>query len=422
MKVAYIVNQYPAVSHSFIRREILELERQGVRVGRFSIRGWKEHIVDPDDISERERTHFILRERPWKLAYAAIIGACRRPKGFLAGVRASMRLMRQSGKASVRHLAYLVEACAIADHLADEPFDHIHAHFGTNSTDVAMLASLITGIPFSFTVHGPGEFDCPEELGLREKARHATFICAISSFGRGQLYRWIAREDWEKVQIVRCGLDQRFLRPPPEPALARSRFVCIGRLSAQKGQSLLIEAASQLAREGIQFELVLVGDGEMRCELEQLISDRNLSGTVRITGWRSAEEVRSELLSARALVLPSFAEGIPVVIMEAMALRRTVITTFVAGIPELVLDGETGWLVPAGSISDLVRAMRTVLSTADGDLARMGTRARERVLAMHSIDAECDKLVTAMQSRAPAAVSAGGRAAGPSGAVPAAVG
>jgi glycosyltransferase involved in cell wall biosynthesis len=163
-------------------------------------------------------------------------------------------------------------------------------------------------------------------------------------------------------------------------------------LCEAKGQLLLIEAVHRLAQKGIRFELVLAGDGEMRAELEALIARYGLAGQVRITGWISSDQVREEILAARGMVLPSFAEGLPVVIMEAMALRRPVLTTYVAGIPELVRPGEDGWLFPAGSIDGLTAAMEDFLAKPDDELKKMGDAAYLRVMERHSIDTEAAKL------------------------------
>jgi glycosyltransferase involved in cell wall biosynthesis len=160
----------------------------------------------------------------------------------------------------------------------------------------------------------------------------------------------------------------------------------------EKGQLLLIEAAHRLARKGIRFELVLAGDGEMREEVENLIKRLGLSGQVRITGWISSNQVRQEILAARGLVLSSFTEGLPVVIMEAMALRRPVLSSCITGVPELVRPGETGWLFPAGSVDDLAVAMEDCLLKSPDDLKKMGDAGYLRVVERHSIDKEAAKL------------------------------
>lgn len=239
---------------------------------------------------------------------------------------------------------------------------HVHAHFGTNSAEVAMLAHALGGPPYSFTAHGPDEFDKPEFFGIGEKVRRAAFVVAVSSYGRSQLFRWVEHAHWPKIKVVHCGLESAFYSVKSTPQTAAPRFVCVGRLCEQKGQLLLIEAVHRLARKGIEFELVLAGDGEMRAQVEELIAQYGLTRKIQITGWISSDQVRQEILAARGLVLPSFAEGLPVVIMEAMALRRPVLTTYVGGIPELVRPGENGWLFPAGSIDELTAAIEDFLA------------------------------------------------------------
>lgn len=276
--------------------------------------------------------------------------------------------------------------------LRDFGASHVHAHFGTNSAEVAMLVHALGGPTYSFTVHGPEEFDKPQFFGLAEKVRGAAFVVAISSFCSSQLFRWVEHSHWPRIHVVHCGLEPSFYEGvAAAPSMSR-RLVSVGRLNEQKGQQLLIEAAHRLASDGIEFELVLAGDGEMRPQIETMIREYGLVNRVKITGWISGDEVRREILAARGLVLSSFAEGLPVVLMEAMSLRRPVLATYVAGIPELVRPGENGWLVPAGSMEDLARAMAELLSCSESELARLGDAARRRALERHSIEVESAKL------------------------------
>ena len=390
--VAYLINQYPKVSHSFIRREILALERCGVTVQRIALHGWDAEVVDADDALERKRTRYVLRRGLMGLVAPLLCVLYSSPVRFFGALWLALRSSWRADRAMPYHLVYLAEACCILPWLQASGARHLHAHFGTNSAEIAMLVHALGGPPYSFTVHGPEEFDKAELLGLSEKVRRSAFTVAISSFGRSQLFRWIGHTEWPKVKVVHCGLDQAFhggkATDPPDAL----RLVCVGRLCEQKGQLLLIEAAYEVVRQGIALHLVLAGDGEMRAEIEKLITDRGLGAHVRITGWLSSAQVRDEILAARALVLPSFAEGLPVVIMEAMALRRPVISTFVAGIPELVQPGENGWLFPAGDLGELVSAMLACLATSHSELARMAQAAHVRVLERHDIDTEAGKL------------------------------
>jgi glycosyltransferase involved in cell wall biosynthesis len=290
-------------------------------------------------------------------------------------------------------MIYLAEACRILPWLEHDRIDHLHAHFGTNSAEVAMLVHALGGPRWSFTVHGPEEFDKPEFIGLAEKLHQCAFVVAISSYGRSQLYRLVPHSLWSKVHVVHCGLEQRYFDAAPDSSPTARRLVCVGRLCEQKGQLLLLEAVRRLAANGVKFELVLAGDGEMRAEIELFVKNHKLQDFVRITGWISSQQVRDEIGAARALVLPSFAEGLPVVIMEAMALKRPVISTFIAGIPELVTAGEHGWLIPAGDVDKLVKVIQTCLDASVQHLMVMGQAAHTRVFSRHHIDIEASRLI-----------------------------
>jgi glycosyltransferase involved in cell wall biosynthesis len=404
-RISYLINQYPMVSHSFVRREIHALERLGYEVQRISVRGWDAELVDEEDIKERERTRFLLEQGALPLVTAMLRVLASRPVRFARALRLAAQVGRRSVRPLPVHFIYLAEACRMLPWLAEHGSQHVHAHFGTNSTEIAMLARELGGPTYSFTVHGPEEFDKPEFLHLGEKIRRSEFAVAISSFGSSQLRRWVDSTHWSKLKVVHCGLDAAFHAAPPETTSVAPRLVCVGRLCEQKGQLLLVAAAAKLAQAGIEFELVLAGDGEMRGAVEAKIRQSRLDGRVRITGWISGARVREELAAARALVLPSFAEGLPVVVMEAMALCRPVISTYVAGIPELVVPGESGWLVPAGDVDALTQAMQAALEAPRETLARMGGLARERVLSRHSVDREASKLAdhveTAISGRVP---------------------
>lgn len=394
MRIAYFINQYPKVSHSFIRREILALERQGIEVQRIALRGWDGELQDSDDIAERSKTRYVLEDGVKGLLKPLLEVLRAQPRRFFSALWLALRMGRRADRSWPYHLIYLAEACRLVQWLQAFGAEHVHAHFGTNSTEVVMLANALGGPHYSFTVHGPEEFDKPQFLHIGEKVRRAAFVAAVSSYGRSQLYRWVAHAHWDKVKVVHCGLEAAFHAGPPVPVPAVPRLVCVGRLCEQKGQLLLLEAAQNLAAQGTTFELVLAGDGEMRAEIETLIARHGLQRQVRITGWISSGQVREELLAARALVLPSFAEGLPVVIMEAMALRRPVLTTYVAGIPELVRPGENGWLFPAGAVQELAAAMADCLGQPDEVLQRMGDAAHQRVLERHDIDTEAAKLAS----------------------------
>ena len=391
-RIAQFVNQYPKVSHSFIRREILALERQGYEVLRIALRGWNDELVDEEDRQERARTRYVLQGGALPLLLASLRALFSTPGRFFAALALALRMGLRAERPLPYHLVYLTEACRMLPWLKSFGATHVHAHFGSNTAEVAMLVRALGGPPYSFTVHGPGEFDMPQFIALGEKVRRSAFVVAVSSYGRSQIYRWVEHAHWPKVKVVHCGLERAFHDRPPVPVPASNRLVCVGRLCEAKGQLLLVEAVARLAAKGVRLEMVLAGDGEMRADVETLIAKHGLGSQVRITGWISGDEVRKEILAARGLVMPSFAEGLPVVIMEAMALRRPVLTTYVAGIPELVIPGENGWLVPAGDVDQLAAGMEDLLSRTAEELRIMGEAGHARVLERHSIDVEAAKL------------------------------
>lgn len=392
-KIAYLVNQYPMTSHSFIRREILALEAIGWEVERFSVRSTAGSYVDPSDAVEASRTTVLLNHRV-RLVGSALRAALARPLRLFAAIKQILAYAWKSDRGFFNHVAYLAEACLLRECLAERGVCHLHAHFGTNSAIVAVLVRALGGPEFSFTVHGPEEFDRAPVIGLPDSIRASKFVVAISHYGRSQLRRQVEPGLWGKMAIVRCGLDEKLLGHGQAPIPNGPRLLCIGRLHEQKGHLVLLDAMAELKRRQIPCELVMAGDGPLRSRLESAIVELGLSECIRITGWISEQQVIEELAAARALVVPSFGEGLPVVIMEAMALGRPVISTFIAGIPELVKPGENGWLVPAGSVTHLVDAMVGALVASPESLQRMGKLGQEAVRAEHDVRSSAASLAS----------------------------
>jgi glycosyltransferase involved in cell wall biosynthesis len=401
MKLAYLTTQYPKVSHTFIRREVLELERRGHQVLRLAIRASGEKLADPLDVAEQAKTFVCLNQPKFRLVQAMIGKALRHPSRWLGALGMTWAMARRSERGLGRHLAYLAEACLLLGPLQRQGIRHLHVHFGTNAAAVARLIHALTAgrITYSLTVHGPDEFDAPVALSLPDKVRDAAFTVAISRFGKAQLQRWTEPACWERLHVIGCVVDDAFLNAR-RPVDEQSRtLVSVGRLSAQKGQFVLVEAFAQLVqrRECADAKLVLCGDGELRPQLEAYIAKLGVTDRTIITGWISEAQVRTHLLAARALVLPSFAEGLPVVIMEALALGRPVVSTYVAGIPELVRpagtgDQANGFLVPAGDVDALAAALHQVMTTGADELTRMGVAGAAAARRAHGVTTEVDKL------------------------------
>ena len=398
MRIGYFTNQNPAVSHTFIRREMRALEALGESVIRYALWTADENILDPEDKVEQQQTKYILKAGVAEFLRCVVRAVIKHPGRIVRAVQLAMKIGWRSERGMLRHFAYVIEAIVLANWCRRDGVQHIHAHFGTNSAAIAMLASQLSGIAYSFTAHGSEEFEKAPLLSLDVKVRNAAFVVAVSSFGRSQLMRWLPSSQWEKIALVHCGLNQQFLNIQPSQPPQAPRLVCVGRLGEHKGQLLLVAAARRLHDAGIKFTVVLVGDGPMRPLIEEAIRQNRLADYISITGWVTGEQVQAEIIGCRALVLPSFSENMPIVIMEALALGRPVISTYVAGIPELVQAGKSGWLVPASDEVALAQAMNEALTASVDRLATMGLAGRAYVSEHHDALKEAAKLQELFQA------------------------
>jgi glycosyltransferase involved in cell wall biosynthesis len=404
VKLAYLVNTYPRASHSFIRREIAAVEALGLPVHRFAMRSDRAALVDPADLAEDDRTEHVLAAGKARILRAALGVMAQNPVAAADALGLARACGRRAGRGVpgtggvARHLIYLAEAAWIARRCAALGITHLHAHFGTNSATVAMLAQALGGPRYSFTVHGPEEFDAPLAHALPDKIARAAFAVAVSSFGRSQLCRWARLTDWPRLHVVPCGIEPaRFADPAPLPP-GGPLLVAVGRLAEQKGLPILIAALAEAAPALPGLRLTLVGDGPLRAGLAAQAAAAGVADRVTFAGWQDEAGVRAALAAAQALALPSFAEGLPVAAMEAMAAGRPVIGTAVAGIPELVIPGETGWLVPAGDVTAFAAAIRALAATPPERLAAMGAAARSRAIARHDVNAAAAALVARFRS------------------------
>lgn len=360
-------------------------------IARFAIRHTPYDIVDPDDQREDGKTFRVLSQPASRWVRAALRGV-QEPANLWRGLRKTFELGVRSQRGLPTHGVYFAEALLLRDEMRERGIEHVHVHFGTNPTAVAAILRALGGPTYSFTVHGPDELDAPVGLSLGKKIEDSAFVVAITDFCAGQLRRWVGYEHWDKIRVVHCTVGEEFLGAAEPINPASKALVCVGRLSAQKGQLMLVEAFADAIDEGVEAELVLAGDGDMRGPIEALIAHRGISDRVRITGWISGAQVRREILSARALALPSFAEGLPMVIMEAFALGRPVLSTYIAGIPELVVDGENGWMIPSGSKDAIVEGIKRVMDTPVSTLEAMAERGRTAVRERHYTPTETAKL------------------------------
>jgi colanic acid/amylovoran biosynthesis glycosyltransferase len=394
LTIGYLTSAYARAGDTYIRREVEQLRLMGHVVHTFSIRkSDASELVSEAIRQEHAQTEFIFEAGLRKLAWSGFRTAIAAPGKFCAAVKLVLRTVPPGIKHWwIRRLYYLLEAAYLAERLKAKKVQHLHNHLGENSALVAMLAAMLQGIPYSLTIHGPGEFDRPTLIALNEKTRRAAFVVAISEFTRSQLYRWVDYDAWSRIHVIYVGVGPAYLEHVPTSITSAPRLVSIGRIAEQKGQAILIQAAARLRDRGHDFELVIVGDGPMRGEIEKLIDRFDLKKQVRITGFLGDQGVIQELLAARALVLPSFAEGLPVVFFEALSLGRPVISTYVAGHPELIEPGVNGWLIPAGAVEPLTNAIIEALTADPAELERMGRAGAARVAEQHDPRTQAKKL------------------------------
>lgn len=391
--IAYLTSAYGRTSDSFIRDEVNQLRALGSIVYTFSIRRPDEsQAVSKDILRERSQTEYLLvRQNIVPLISSVLKTSCRRPVRLLRAILLAARCSSPGVKSRIWALAYVIEACLLAERLRLKAVNHLHNHFGDGCATVAMLTGLLLGIPYSLTIHGAGEFDQPKSLALDEKIARASFVVTVSDWGRSQLLRWCRPEHGEKITVIRCGVGEHFVEQTSIPASRSPRLIYVGRLERDKGVLILLDAVAQLVEKQVAVELVIVGDGSIRGEVEQLIRRKGLGRYVTIRGWLSSAAVREEILRARAFVLPSFTENLPVSIMEAMALERPVVSSQLGGIPELVGPG-VGWLVPPGSAPALAEALRQAVTAPPEQMEKMGKAAAALVAARHNSRVEGAKL------------------------------
>lgn len=379
-KIAYLTGEYPRASDTFIQREVTHLRALGHEVLTCSIRTTgAEHLVGPEQRDEHARTFKVLDTmRDPLVTIRSHLRWMRSPKRYLSALALAWRTGPKGVKGRLYNLIYFVEAGVLAARLADNGVTHLHNHIAKASCTVAMLAGALSGLRWSFTIHGPDIFFEPHHWRIDEKAARATFVACISHYCRSQLMCFAAPQHWDKLHIVHCGVDPSRYAPTPDRSGLRALFV--GRLAGVKGVPILIDAMARLADRHPDLTLRLVGDGPDRKTLEAEVARRGLQDRVLFLGYRSQAEVAGELAQADVFVLPSFAEGVPVVLMEAMAAQVPVLTTRIAGIPELVEDGISGRLVAPGDTQAFAEALDALLS--DPEIrSRYGAAGRSKVVS-----------------------------------------
>jgi len=382
MKLAYLLGIYPLPSETFVRKEIESLEEMGQPVARFSARGWDSQLVDPKDIAEQGRTDYLLTGGKGRLFADALATLVRHPLRSLAMLPKVWRLYRNARRKASVFVAYALQALAFRTRTARQGITHVHCHFSNNATAIAMLAHGLGGPRYSFTVHGPDELVDPTARSLGMKARGAAFVVAITAYCRGRILDE-APDVANKVRIIPCGIDpQDFAFDGAAPDT--SRIVCVGRLCFNKGQRHIPAAVAQVKDAFPDLVIDLLGGGDDEALIRSEIAKHGVERQVILHGWATGAQVRDALRQSRALLLPSYAEGLPIVIMEALAVGRPVLTTRITGIPELV-DSGCGWLFEPGDVDAIAEALRGVMRATAAERAAMGAEGRRRVEERHDL-------------------------------------
>ncbi|MEL6959391.1 MAG: glycosyltransferase [Pseudomonadota bacterium] len=364
-RIAYLTALYPAVSHTFILREVQGLRELGLEVETISVRRpGKEHLLGDAEAHAERTTYYLLDAAKRSLALpAAILSALGRPTLLLQTLKLTFKMRAPGLKTFVYQMFYLAEALILARYLRRNQIVHLHSHFAQASATVALLASRQADITFSFTLHGPADFYDTGRWHLSDKLSAASFVACISHYARSQAMLVSDPSHWDRFRIVHCGVIPELYAPEgnQERSSETVNLLFVGRLAPVKGVRLLLAAFANALERHPAMRLTIVGDGEDRIMLEQIAEP--LGDAVRFTGYLSQSEVAKEMANADAFVLPSFAEGLPVVLMEALAAQKTAIATRVAGVAELVENKKTGFLIHAGDIDGLQDAIETFAST-----------------------------------------------------------
>ena len=352
------------------------------------------------EAAEADATFYVKSGGKFMLGFTVLALAVRNPGVTVRGLRAALGLGGLDLKARAFALFYLAEALLVGNWYRRNSLQHLHAHFGGPVATVAMLTGAAWQIPWSVTLHGPDEFFDQDAFYLRSKIESASFVICISDFCRSQVLRVSPSTKETHLEVVRLGVDCDVLRPriagtrPTGPV----RIVCTGRMVAAKGHRILLEAAAVLAASRIEFSLVLIGDGPERKSLEAQSVEQGIAAHVRFLGAMAHQATLAEVADADLFVLASFAEGLPVALMEAMALGVPCVSTIIAAIPELIIDGQNGLLVPASNVELLAKALERL--ALDPVLrGRLGSAARETVIAQYNLALNLDQLAETWKDR-----------------------
>lgn len=390
--IAYLASEYPAISHTFIFREIKELRKSGFIIKTASIR--KPEMLDI--MTDREKkesagTLYIKNTPKLKVFGIHLKYLLNNPLKYFTMFRNTINFSRLGNFNLIKAIGYLAEAVILLDWMNKNKIDHIHVHFANPASTVAMIATGYGRITYSMSVHGPDIFYNVENNLLEEKIKRASMIRCIGYYCRSQLMRIVPYPYWNKFFIVRCGVDLSIFNPRDVPNNDIPHILCVGRLVSAKGQHILLDACAILKERGLKFRLNLIGDGPDRDSLETLSKNLGLSDSVTFTGALGQDKVIEYYDKADIFIIPSFAEGIPVVLMEAMSKQIPCITTFITGIPELIDDNEDGMLFAPSDVKSLADKMELLIK--DKKLRHIiGVKASRKISDKYDLEKNCKQM------------------------------
>lgn len=359
IRLAYLTSRYPAISHTFILREVFQLRKLGFDIFVASI---NRPDRDNNDLTIQEqmevlRTYYVKNAGIRRILQSHLTTLFSHPIRYLRGLFYGIGLGKWDIKKAAYGFFYFVEAIIIGHWMRQQQLTHLHVHFATEVATVGLLVKHIFPVTLSMTVHGPDEFYNVSHYLLKQKIEQSDFICCISHFARSQLIALSSHEHWHKLEVSRLGVDPHHFMPRPfRENPQQFEILCVGRLVPVKGQHILIAAVMQLLQRGRHIRLCLVGDGPDRENLEQLVKQHNIEKYIVFAGAVNQERILSYYHKADIFVLASFAEGLPVVLMEAMMMEIPCISTYITGIPELITTNK-GILVTPGDVASLAQAI-----------------------------------------------------------------
>lgn len=398
LSIAYVMQTFPGLTMTFIYREVLALRRRGLDVTTCSIWRPNRDRLSPESRSLMDSTYYVFPISWSRFLWAHLYFLVTRPVRYVSAAWFVMTRRGESWKNRVRTAGHFGEAVYMAKEIERLEIDHVHAHFAINAATIALIVARLLDISFSFTAHN---IFFTDRVILKEKIREALFIAAISEYSRQFLLRMVPDQSVaSKIHIVHCGVSTaRFLPPDPRPVNDIPLILFVSQLAERKGTPYLVEACRLLAERGVTFECVIVGDGAERAIVEQRVEQVGLQHAVTLTGAIFQEQLKTYLDRADIFVLPCIQardgdmDGVPVVLMEAMAKEIATVSTRVSGIPELIQDGESGLLVQEKDAVALADALQRLI--ADAHLrAKLGQNGRRKVLREFDVDENAALLST----------------------------